>query len=134
MIFNSIIFSQIVWIASSYFAVGLKLGNNSLDAKSLTLSILGYSSFVYVYLYMIKEFTFKVDNINRSKNILREAVEDLDARGETDPEVVRLLLRDVDNLEPVSGYGLFGIDRTTITSMVSTALTYLVILIQFKTS
>ena len=105
-----------------------------MDAKSLTLSILGYSSFVYVYLYMIKEFTFKVDNINRSKQILREAVEDLDARGETDPEVVRLLLRDVDNLEPVSGYGLFGIDRTTITSMVSTALTYLVILIQFKTS
>jgi len=83
---------------------------------------------------MIKEFTFKVDNINRSKNILREAVEDLDARGETDPEVVRLLLREVDNLEPVSGYGLFGIDRITITSMVSTALTYLVILIQFKTS
>ena len=72
--------------------------------------------------------------MNRSRRIVREALEDLDARGSTDPEVVRLLLRDVDNLEPVSGYGLFGVDRTTVTSMVSTAITYFVILIQFKTS
>ena len=76
----------------------------------------------------------KVDDLNRSRKIVREALEDLDARGSTDPEVVRLLLRDVDNLEPVSGYGLFGVDRTTVTSMVSTAITYFVILIQFKTS
>ena len=76
----------------------------------------------------------KVDDLNRSRKIVREALEDLDARGSTDPEVIRLLLRDVDNLEPVSGYGLFGVDRTTVTSMVSTAITYFVILIQFKTS
>ena len=122
------------WIASSYFAVGLKLGNTSLDSTSLTMSILGYLMFVYVYLLTIREFTFKVDDLNRSRKILREAVEDLDATGKGDPEVIRLLLRDVDNLEPISGFGLFGIDRTTITSMVSTALTYLVILIQFKSS
>ena len=90
--------------------------------------------FVYVYLLTIREFTFKVDDLNRSRKILREAVEDLDATGKGDPEVIRLLLRDVDNLEPISGFGLFGIDRTTMTSMVSTALTYLVILIQFKSS
>ena len=90
--------------------------------------------FVYVYLLTIREFTFKVDDLNRSRKILREAVEDLDATGKSDPEVIRLLLRDVDNLEPISGFGLFGIDRTTMTSMVSTALTYLVILIQFKSS
>ena len=123
-----------IWIASSYFAVGLKLGNTSLDSTSLTMSILGYLMFVYVYLLTIREFTFKVDDLNRSRKILREAVEDLDATGKSDPEVIRLLLRDVDNLEPISGFGLFGIDRTTITSMVSTALTYLVILIQFKSS
>ena len=76
----------------------------------------------------------KVDDLNRSRKIVREALEDLDARGSTDPEVIRLLLRDVDNLEPVSGYGFFGVDRTTVTSMVSTAITYFVILIQFKTS
>ena len=122
------------WIASSYFAVGLKLGNTSLDSTSLTMSILGYLMFVYVYLLTIREFTFKVDDLNRSRKILREAVEDLDATGKSDPEVIRLLLRDVDNLEPISGFGLFGIDRTTMTSMVSTALTYLVILIQFKSS
>ena len=83
---------------------------------------------------MINNYYFKVDDLNRSRRIVREALEDLDARGRTDPEVVRLLLRDVDNLEPVSGYGLFGVDRTTVTSMVSTAITYFVILIQFKTS
>lgn len=65
---------------------------------------------------------------------MREAVEDLEARGGADPELLRLLLRDIDNLEPVSGYGLFGVDRTTLTSMMSTAITYLIILIQFKSS
>ena len=42
------------------------------------------------------------------------------------------LIRELDNLEPVSGYGLFNLDRTTLTSMVSVSLTYVIILLQFK--
>ena len=122
-----------IWICTLYFAFGLKLGDK-MDVWSMTVSILGYFIFAMVYLITIKEFTFRVDDLNKSRGHLREAVEDLEARGGADPELVRMLLRDIDNLEPVSGYGLFGVDRTTLTSMMSTAITYLIILIQFKSS
>ena len=36
--------------------------------------------------------------------------------------------------QPISGCGMFEITRSTLTSMVSTSLTYLIILIQFKLS
>ena len=49
-------------------------------------------------------------------------------------EEIRLLLREIDNLEPISPYGLCEIDRSLITSMISTSVTYLIILIQFKQS
>ena len=49
-------------------------------------------------------------------------------------EEIQLLLREIDNLEPISPYGLCEIDRSLITSMISTSVTYLIILIQFKQS
>ena len=34
----------------------------------------------------------------------------------------------------ISGYGLFEVNRSTLTSMISVAITYLIILVQFKQS
>ena len=51
---------------------------------------------------------------------------------EDDGKDTKMLIREFDNLEPVSGYGLFNLDRTTLTSMVSVSLTYVIILLQFK--
>ena len=40
----------------------------------------------------------------------------------------------IDDAEPISGCGLFEITRSTLTNMISTSITYLIILIQFKLS
>ena len=63
--------------------------------------------------------------------IFRERIEDL--KDEKNEEI-RLLLRKIDNLEPISPYGLCEVDRSLITSMISTSVTYLIILVQFKQS
>ena len=94
----------------------------------------GYSLMTIFFLLLLKETIFIVADINQSRRQVREAVEDLDMAEAGDHEAARLLLRDIDNLEPVSGYGLFEVTRGTLTSMVSTSITYLIILIQFKTS
>ena len=94
----------------------------------------GYFLMTIFFLLLLKETIFIVADINQSRRLVREAVEYLDRAEAGDHEAARLLLREIDNLEPVSGYGLFEVTRGTLTSMVSTSITYLIILIQFKTS
>ena len=143
---------------TSFFAVGLGIGSNGLDLASLLVCMAGkdkegtfsfseyfenhrkisfmtgYSLMTIFFLLLLKETIFIVADINQSRRRVREAVEDLDRAEAGDHEAARLLLREIDNLEPVSGYGLFEVTRGTLTSMVSTSITYLIILIQFKTS
>ena len=136
--------------------MGLGIGSNGLDLASLLVCMAGkdkegtfseyfenyrkisfmtgYSLMTIFFLLLLKETIFIVADINQSRRRVREAVEDLDRAEAGDHEAARLLLREIDNLEPVSGYGLFEVTRGTLTSMVSTSITYLIILIQFKTS
>ena len=65
----------------------------------------GYSLMTIFFLLLLKETIFIVADINQSRRRVREAVEDLDRAEAGDHEAARLLLREIDNLEPVSGYG-----------------------------
>ena len=58
--------------------------------------------------------------------------EDKGGLGNEDKTKHEASAEDIDNLEPLSGYGLFEMNRSTLTSMISTSITYLIILIQFK--
>ena len=42
--------------------------------------------------------------------------------------------QEIESLGPLTGLGFFDIEKSTLTSMVSTALTYIIILVQFKMS
>ena len=42
--------------------------------------------------------------------------------------------QEIESLGPLTGLGYFNIEKSTLTSMVSTALTYIIILVQFKMS
>ena len=83
------------------------------------------------YIIVVKFILFTIDDLNESRKYLKEAAEDIK---DIDEEERRLLLRDIENLKPLSAYGLFGVQRSTLTSMVSTSITYLIIIIQFKQS
>ena len=91
----------------------------------LVLMELGFIAFTVAFLLLMQFFLFKVHKLNTSLRTLRRAAEDLESVE---------LVRAVEELEPVSGYGLFTADRATLTSTVSVILTYLIVLLQFKQS
>ena len=92
------------------------------------ITIIGYLVYSVVYLFILSQFIFKVDNLNKQLKKLKVTLAELEDEGEN----MTKLIREIDNLEPVSGYGLFTMDRTTLTSMISVSITYVIILVQFK--
>ena len=91
----------------------------------LVLMELGFIAFTVALLLLMQFFLFKVHKLNTSLRTLRRAAEDLESVE---------LVRAVEELEPVSGYGLFTADRATLTSTLAVILTYLIVLLQFKQS
>ena len=122
-------FSQICWVVVSFLAIGLAIGANQLTLMTLSISMMGFILHTIMFLFLFKFFLFQLHDVNKSRKNLTEAVEDMK---HIDDEEKRLLLRDINNLEPVSAFGLFDIDRSTLTSMISISFTYIIILIQFK--
>ena len=47
---------------------------------------------------------------------------------------IKLLIREIERTPPLNGNGYFDLKKATITSIISTSVTYLVILLQFRTS
>lgn len=45
---------------------------------------------------------------------------------------IKLLLKEIENLKPLNGNGYFEMKKETLTSIISTTVTYLIILLQFK--
>jgi hypothetical protein len=45
-----------------------------------------------------------------------------------------LLIYEIDREEPFHAFGFFNIERSTLTSLVGTILTYLIVLVQFQPS
>ena len=120
---------------SGFFAIGLAIGSNNIEElHSLLISMSGYLLYAVAQLLNLRELIFSIHDVNKDRRFLREGIEDVIAKRGDPEDTLRLLLRDIDNLEPLSGYGLFGVDRSTLTSMISVAITYLIILIQFKQS
>ena len=46
--------------------------------------------------------------------------------------LVKMLIKELASTGPLSGDGYFDVGRGTLTSMVSTTITYLIILMQFR--
>ena len=120
--------SQILWVLTLFFALGLPLGASAMELHSLLVTIIGYILYSVVYLFILSQFIFKVDDLNKHLKRLKVSLEQMEDEGEN----MGKLIREIDNLEPVSGYGLFTMDRTTLTSMISCSITYVIILVQFK--
>ena len=54
--------------------------------------------------------------------------------GDSHCRVLDHVIRDIDRLGAMRPLGLFSIDRSILTSMLSVSITYLIILIQFRMS
>ena len=117
----------------SFFAFSLPLGGSRLDPLSLCTLMAGYFLWVIVYIIHLTLFIFKTAHLNKTFHAIRDVLGEVrEERG--DSKALRRLIGEIGRASPVSGYGLFQMDRTTLTSMISVAITYLIILIQFKQS
>ena len=96
----------------------------------LLISMIGFLLFAISFLLNLQYLLFKIHDLHKSLDKLKEAAEDLSVADQLKKE----LQRDIGDLEPISGYGLFTVDRTTLTSTVSVSITYLIVLLQFKQS
>ena len=112
-----------------FFSFGLFVGDSKLEPTTLILSMTGYLFYSMGFLLFLKDMLFKMQDLNDSREFLKDAVENLN---DIYDKRRWFLLREVERLKPVSGYGLFSAERSSLTSMVSVAITYLIILIQFK--
>ena len=79
---------------------------------------------------------FKVDSIYRSFKNIKKFLEEFEDQWKHKQEIKRVqkILEAIDAAEPLSGCGMFKITRGMLTSMISTSITYLIILVQFKIS
>ena len=102
-------------------AIGLSIGNE--EKIPMMFMMLGFLVFSIGFLLGMEAILFTVHDLHASLRTLRRAAEDLEDKD---------LVRDIEDLEPISGYGLFTVDRTTLTSTISVSITYLIVLIQFK--
>ena len=91
----------------------------------------GFFLISLAFLLLLKLLNFEIDSFYRSfKNIKYDALKMRKTRGE-DIEEISVIIEDA---EPLSGCGMFEITKSTLTSMLSISVTYLIILIQFKMS
>ena len=94
----------------------------------------GFFLISIAFLIFFKMLTFEIDAFYRSfKNIRFFRVNNTKLTLESSAEIEEVM-DIIDDAEPISGCGLFEITRSTLTSMISTSITYLIILIQFKLS
>ena len=73
-----------------------------------------------------------INNLNynsRMKKFTLGKVEETQQR-----HIIKLKLKELEEVRPLSGNGYFEIGRGTLTSIVSTSITYFIILLQFKQS
>ena len=116
-----------------FFAFSLPLGGSRLEVVSLCTMMGGYFLWVLVYMIHLTLFIFKTNHLNESFQAIKDLLEEIKLEsGES--KSLNILITKIGREKPISGYGLFHMDRTTLTSMISVALTYLIILIQFKQS
>ena len=117
-------------ILGGFLAVGLIIGTKSEEWMPLLIMMLGFILFSIGFLLGMEAILFSIHDLHTSLRKLRRAAEDLEDRD--DGKTIKDLVRDIEDLEPISGYGLFTVDRTTLTSTISVSITYLIVLIQFK--
>ena len=134
---------QLMWIEALFLAMSLPiksktqflpmllqtLGGEILRFHPFNRIISGFLIISISFLIFFKMMCFEMDSLYRSFKRIRLLRPSTWEERQADIEEVMDI---IDDAEPISGCGMFSITRSTLTSMLSTSVTYLIILIQFK--
>ena len=97
----------------------------------MSSSFLFIAIFDMIYLYVI---TITAEEAHDSLRSLAKPLEFtlIQTEDPNEREALRILIKDIENAEPLNGNGYFTITKGTLTSIASTSITYLIILLQFR--
>ena len=125
---------QLSTIANLFNILSYQIGNHYVLWKSVLMSV----SFAHICFYSIILMTIitltaekSFNQLLATKKKLLKNKKFLPVTAKTDLEVV---LDDLTDLSPLSGHGFFSLTRSNLTAMLSTSITYLIILLQFRIS
>ena len=122
----------VMWMFALFLAITFPIGSSTSDLFILSCSTIGYVFMSLGFLFSLTAICNVNDDLHASLNNVIEVLLDLPASGE-DKTIIKLI-RSLEQAGPISPLGMFSIQRSTITSMISISVTYLIILVQFKMS
>ena len=139
--------AQMLWITMVFLA--LSMATDGLSEKLDVAEFLLYLAMAMATMLQATALIFCLSDCHKSLQLLEDSVngqifemepgrerqeaEDLLKVGVMDYNFSpNICIQKLERLGPLTGLGLFTIERNTITSMISVAITYIIILIQFK--
>ena len=101
--------------------------------------MMGTLSFVflaYYYITVLYFLTMTAEKAHQDLKMLASPLQQALVMETEQPKIqsLKILLKEVENVGPLSGNGYFDISRGTLTSIVSISVTYFIILLQFRTA
>ena len=126
--------SQVFWIFTIY--VGITGYFADFSIRSVSCYSAGMGLFSLGILANILGFSGLIESAHQSLQGMVKTLEKHSLKVEDRREMLILTyhIKEIEKTRPLSGRGLFLIDRSIITGMVSVAVTYIIILAQFRMS
>ena len=102
---------------------------NIVNSVSYFISAIYCTSTLY-FITMTTESSF--DKLKKLVEPLQQKI--VLEKNATEQLKIKMVMEKVDNVKTLTGNGYFEISRSTLTSIVSISITYLIILLQFRTA
>ena len=126
-------FSQIQNIFCSYMSISSLMSNDGNTGQNIVVS---FCFFVWSVscMNLLYCFTLTADDAYNALQSLHTPLEKMliNEKDISKKEYIRATIRKLEKTSPLNGNGYFIISRETLTSIISTTVTYLIILVQFR--
>ena len=123
-------------IISLYLSLNFLLGQQNINISKITFMCSTTSLSMYL-IFWILIVTTGAENCHRALTDLTHPLRRKKVEAVSDPRElaeIENIINDIESVGPFTGEGFFDVKKTTLTAMMGSTVTYLIVLIQFKTA
>ena len=126
-------YHQIENVFCTYMGISSLMSINENLWQNAVLSVCYFAMTAY-FMTILYCFTLTAEEAYDALQSLNSPLEKMLVNEDdlTRKELIKITMRKLDKVQPLNGYGYFYITRETLTSIISTTITYLIILLQFR--